>query len=148
LTTVTVATEATALRTHTDALGFTARVPDGWTERRGPDSVGFVSPDGSEELTVARARSVDEVTGGLTAAALGATEVQVGPRERVGTTDATQVVYRTSDGDGLQRTGWLRLLPAGDGVLAVRLTAPGGSSESISARLFEVLAGGVAPAGR
>jgi hypothetical protein len=110
--------------------------------------VGFLSPDGSEELTVARARSVDEVTGALTAAALGVADVQVGPRERVAGTDATQVVYRTSNDDGLHRTGWLRLLPAGDGVLAVRLTAPGGSSETVSARLFEVLAGGVAPAGR
>jgi serine/threonine protein kinase len=144
-TTVTVATEATPLRAHTDALGFSARVPEGWTERRGTDAVGFISPDGSEELTLARARSVDEVTGGLTAEALGVAEVQVGPRERVADTAATQVVYRTSDDAGRHRTGWLRLLPAGDGVLVVRLTAPGGSSEGVSARLFEVLASGVAP---
>ena len=61
LTTVTVATEAAALRAHTDDLGFTAQVPQDWTERRDDRSVSFVSPDGSEELTVARAASAAEV---------------------------------------------------------------------------------------
>jgi eukaryotic-like serine/threonine-protein kinase len=146
LTTVTVATDATALRAHHDELGFTAQVPDDWTERRADGAVSFVSPDGSEELTVTRAASADEVAHGLTPAALGAAEVQVDPREPVPGTDATQLVYRTTD-SGLHRTGWVRLLPAGDGVLAVRLTAPGGSSEAVSAKLFDVVASKVTPAG-
>ena len=33
-------------------------------------------------------------------------------------------IYRTTD-DGVHRTGWVRVVPAGDSVLAVRLTAPG-----------------------
>jgi hypothetical protein len=146
LTTVTVATATTALRAHSDQLGFTAQVPDGWTERRADGGVSFVSPDGSEELTVTRARSADEVAQGLTPAALGAAEVHVDPREPVPGTAATQLVYRTVDG-AVHRTGWVRVLPAGDGVLAVRLTAPGGSSESVSARLFDVVASTVTPTG-
>jgi hypothetical protein len=54
-------------------------------------------------------------------------------------------VYRTAD-DGVHRTGWLRVVPVADGVLAVRLTAPGGSSESVSAQLFDVVADAVGPA--
>jgi hypothetical protein len=146
LTTVTVETDATALRTHTDELGFTAQVPQGWTARRAEGAVSFLSPDGSEELTVSRAGSADEVAGGLTPEALGTEEVRVDPRQPVPGTDATQLVYRTVD-DGLARTGWVRVLPAGDGVLAVQLTAPGGSSEEVSARLFDVVASQVAPVG-
>ena len=127
LTTVTVATDTTALRTHDDALGFTAQVPQNWTERRADGAVSFVSPDGSEELTVSRADSADEVAQALTPEALGTTEVQVDPRKPVPGTDATQLVYRTADA-GRHRTGWVRVLPAGNGVLAVRMTAPGGSS--------------------
>jgi uncharacterized membrane protein len=144
LTTVTVATESTALRPHSDELGFTAQVPQDWTERRTDGGVSFVSPDGSEELTVVRAGSADEVAGELTPEALGAAEVQVDPRQPVPGTDATQLVYRTEDGT-LRRTGWVRMLPAGDGVLAVRLTAPGGSSEAVSARLFDAVASQVTP---
>jgi serine/threonine protein kinase len=140
LTTVTVATDAAALRAHTDDLGFTAQVPQDWAERRGDRSVSFVSPDGSEELTVARAASAAEVMSAITSG-----DVQPEPPQDLGG-GATQVVYRTTD-DGVHRTGWLRVLPAGDGVLAVRLTAPGGHSEDLSRQLFDVVAGQVTPAG-
>jgi hypothetical protein len=119
-------------------------VPRDWPERRSGDAVSFRSPDGSEELTVARARSAEEVAGSLTPDALGTAEVRVDPREPVPGTDATQIVYRTVDGD-LPRTGWIRVLPVGDGVLTVELTAPGGRSESVSAELFDVVASQVAP---
>ncbi len=145
LTTVTVETDAAALRAHTDELGFTAQVPEGWTQRRAEGVVSFLSPDGDEELTVSRAGSADEVAAALTPEALGTEEVRVDPRRPVPGTEATQLVYRTVD-DGLRRTGWVRVLPAGDGVLAVQLTAPGGSSEEISARLFDVVASRVTPA--
>ena len=146
LTTVTVATESVALRAHTDELGFTAQIPQDWTQRRAPGTVSFVSPDGSEELTVTRAGSADEVTRGLTPESLGAAQVQVDPRQSVPGTDASQVTFRTADG-GLRRSGWVRMLPTANGVLAVRLTAPGGSSEAVSARLFDVVANQVAPTG-
>jgi hypothetical protein len=146
LTTVTVATDTTSLRAHDDALGFTAQVPQDWTERRADGTVSFVSPDGSEELTVTRAGSADEVANGLTPEALGAAEVKVDPGEPVPGTDATQLVYRTEDG-AQHRTGWVRVLPAGDGVLAVRMTAPGGSSEAVSERLFDQVASQVTPSG-
>jgi serine/threonine protein kinase len=144
LTTVTVATEAIALRAHSDQLGFTAQVPQDWTERRESGAVRFLSPDGSEELTVSRAGSTDEVAGTLTPASLGTAQVQVDPQQPVPGTDATQMVFRTVDG-GLRRTGWVRVLPTGNGVLAVRLTAPSGSSEGVSARLFDAVASQVAP---
>jgi hypothetical protein len=144
LTTVTVATEGIALRAHTDELGFTAQVPRDWTERRAAGAVSFLSPDGSEELTVSRAGSPDEVAGTITPEALGTADVQVDPRRPVPGTDATQLVFRTVDG-GLPRTGWVRVLPAQQGVLAVRLEAPGGSSEKVSARLFDAVASQVAP---
>jgi hypothetical protein len=140
LTTVSVATDAAELRAHTDDLGFTARVPQDWAERRDERSVSFVSPDGSEEFTVVRAASAAEVMSTLTGAG-----VEPDPPEDLGD-GATQVVYRTSD-DGVRRTGWLRVLPARDGVLAVRLTAPGGNSEGLSAELFDVVADAVTPAG-
>jgi eukaryotic-like serine/threonine-protein kinase len=145
LTTITVATAGTDLRPHADELGFTARVPQDWAERRTEGAVSFVSPDGSEELSVTRAASADAVVGGLTAEALGTQDVRVGPRQPVPGSSGTQLVYRTAD-DGLRRTGWLRMVPARDGVLAVRLTAPGGSSEDISADLFDVVADTVSAA--
>jgi hypothetical protein len=141
LTTVTVATDAAALRAHTDDLGFTAQVPQDWAERRDERSVSFVSPDGSEELTMARATSVAEVMSAVAGA-----DVQPEAQQDLGG-GTTQVVYRTSGDDGGRRTGWLRVLPAGDGVLAVRLMAPAGHSERVSARLFDVVADAVTPAG-
>ena len=145
LTTVTVASDAAVLRAHTDDLGFTAQVPQDWSESRDDRSVSFVSPDGSEELTVARAASAAEVMSGITAAALDTADLRPDPPQDLGG-GTTQVVYRTSD-DGVHRTAWLRVLPARDGVLAVRLTAPGGHSEGISAQLFDVVADAVTPAG-
>src|SRR6185312_1838596 len=49
-------------------------------------------------------------------------------KKKVPGTDATQLVFRTVE-RGLHRAGWVPVLPTGNGVLAVRLTAPGGSSE-------------------
>ena len=54
-------------------------------------------------------------------------------------------VDQTTD-DGVHRTGWVRVVPDGDGVLAVRLTAPGGNSENVSAELFDTMADAVTPA--
>ena len=92
---------------------------------------------------MSRAASTDEVTNGLTPASLGAAQVQVDARQPVPGTDATQLVFRTEE-NGRRRTGWVRVLPTGKGVLAVRLTAPGGSSEGVSARLFDAVASQVA----
>ena len=140
---MTVATEKTTLRAHSAQMGFTAQAPPDWTEHRASDGVSFLSPDGSEELTVSRAASTDEVADGLTPASFGAAQVQVDARQPVPGTEATQMVFRT-EGNGQRRTGWVRVLPTGKGVLAVRLTAPSGSSEGVSARLFDVVASQVA----
>ena len=99
-----------------------------------------------DRATADRPGSPDEVAGTITPEALGTADVQVDPRRPVPGTDATQLVFRTVDG-GLPRTGWVRVLPAQKGVLAVRLEAPGGSSESVSERLFDAVASQVAPTG-
>jgi hypothetical protein len=85
------------------------------------------------------------VLSGITPAVLGTADLRPDPPEDVGG-GATQVVYRTTD-DGVHRTGWVRVVPAGDSVLAVRLTAPGGNSEGVSAQLFDTMADAVTPAG-
>ena len=93
---------------------------------------------------MSRAGSPDEVAGAITPAGPGDGAASRSTRgSRCRAPDATQMVFRTVD-RGLPRTGWVRVLPARDGVLAVRLTAPGGSSESVSARLFDAVASQVA----
>ncbi len=151
LSTVTVTSARTALHPHSDTAGFTIQVPAAWAEYRSEStgsaqSVSFVSPDGTEELTVAPAASAAAVTEGLTAAKLGADQVTVEPATPVagrvaGTTD---LVYRTEEGS-LRRTSWLRTVPADGAVWTVRLTVPGGRAESTAAALFDVLADGFTP---
>jgi hypothetical protein len=99
--------------------------------------VSFVSPDGTEELTVQQVGSVTAATETVTAERLGADTVVVGSPEPVG--EATQLVYRTTDGS-LRRTSWLRVLPVDHGAWTVRLTVPGERTEPVAAELFTVLA--------
>ncbi len=63
-TTLNVTSASTELAQHSDELGFTIPVPRDWTAFPhepvdGEPSVSFVSPDGSEELTVRRAASTE-----------------------------------------------------------------------------------------
>ena len=143
MSTLTVASPASALLPHTDPLGFRVEVPEGWTERRdGPTLVTFVSPDGVQKLVVERATSADAVTGGLPGV-LGAGVEGPLDTDPPAPPGASQLVHRTAAGGA--RTSWLRILPAADGVWVVRLTAPGGNTEAVSAGLFERLAGGFVP---
>ncbi|MGQ0576602.1 MAG: serine/threonine-protein kinase [Pseudonocardia sp.] len=142
MSTVTVTAAGAVLRAHTDPLGFRVEVPQGWTERRdGPALVSFTSPDGAEKLVVERATSADAVIGGLPGV-LGAGVV--GPLDGVAPAGGSQLVHRSATGSA--RTTWVRVLPEPDGsAWVVRLTAPGGSSEPVSAALFTRLADGFVP---
>jgi serine/threonine protein kinase len=149
LSTVTVTTDRAELAAHVDPLGFTAQVPVGWVPYRfeppgGPSSVSFVSPDGSEELTVWRAASQEAVTDALTPELLGVDSVRPGTKELL-PDGSSQVVYRTQEGS-LSRTSWLRLIPTDGEIWVMRLTVPSGHGEDASAQLAGALAERFAPA--
>ena len=57
-----------------------------------------------------------------------------------------QTVYRTTQGSQ-ERTTWLRIVPAPDGVWALRLTVPGDRAQSTSADLFATIAAGFTATG-
>lgn len=144
MTTVTVATADVAVREHVDPSGFRIPVPEGWTERRdGHDLVTFVSPDGREKLVVELTASAEGVPAGL-AGTLGEGVVTPLPAAGPLPPGGSQLVHRGA-GEAA-RTSWLRIVPVDPGKQAgawiVRLTAPGGNSETVSERLFTVLADG------
>jgi len=140
-TTTTVATADTVVREHVDTLGFRVPVPLGWTERRdSPDMVSFVSPDGTEKLVVQRVTSAEAAASGL-AATLGSGVVSPLPATGPLPAGGSQLVHRaTGGGTGAARTSWLRVVPLRKGAWVVRLTAPGGRSETVSGALFAALA--------
>ncbi len=135
-TTLNVTSASTELAQHTDQLGFSIPVPDSWTAFPhapvdGEPSVSFVSPDGSEELTVQRAASTEagqEVPGVL----------QDGPTE---TSDGAYQLLYSDD----ERTSWRHVEPAGKGAWTVTLTVPQRAAGDNSADLFQLLADGFAP---
>jgi hypothetical protein len=137
LTTLNVTSPGTAVTQHSDELGFTLPVPRNWESFQmaplggGEPSVSFVSPDGSEELTVARAASMED------AQAVSGT-VLAAPSPTTG--GAVQLSYA----DQL-RTSWRRIVPVDNGAWTVTLTVPQHAAGSRSAELFDVLASGFAP---
>ncbi|HVL82863.1 MAG TPA: serine/threonine-protein kinase [Pseudonocardia sp.] len=150
LTTATVTGPRAELVAHVDPLGFTTGVPLGWAPYRyegldGTRSVSFVSPDGTEELTLQRVASPEAAVRGLAAEELGVDTVEVTPGEPAA--GGTQLGYRTTEGP-LRRTSWLRVVPTADGAWTVRLTVPSDRAEGVSAELFDVLADRFAPAPR
>jgi eukaryotic-like serine/threonine-protein kinase len=136
-TTLYVTTASTETDRHSDhELGFTISVPQGWTEfphepLDGPPSVSFVSPDGSEELTVARAGSTDE------AQAVPGTVLE-GPTPLPDS--AVELRYRADE-----RTSWRRIVPADEGAWTITLTVPQRAAGATSAALFELLVEGFTP---
>src|SRR5439155_14035188 len=125
----------TELAQHSDQLGFTIPVPRDWTAYPhepvgGQPSVSFVSPDGTEELTVQRAASAEagqQVPG----------TVQDGPTK---TSDGgVELQYTNAD-----RTSWRRVEPVGRGAWTVTLTVPRQVAGPTSAALFELLVDGFA----
>lgn len=121
LTTLNVTTAGVPVTTHSDSVGFTVPVPQNWTEYRndpvtGEPSVSFASPEGSEELTVARTAStiVTDIPG-----------------------SAVQLSYAAGE-----RVSWRRVLPADAGVWTVTLTVRRSPAGAASEQLFDVLADG------
>jgi hypothetical protein len=100
----------------------------------GGSSVSFVSPDGSEELTVARAGSLGDGE-----AVSDATGALLTPPARAsgGPPDAVDLSYGNAD-----RTSWRRVVPAVKGVWTITLTVPRAAAGSGSAALFVSLADG------
>jgi eukaryotic-like serine/threonine-protein kinase len=137
LTTVNVTSPDTAVTQHSDELGFSLPVPRNWESFQlqplggGEPSVSFVSPDGSEELTVARAASIED------AQAVPGTVLEPPAKTASG---AVQLSY----GDA-ERTSWRRIVPIENGAWTVTLTVPQHAAGSRSAELFDVLASGFAP---
>lgn len=140
LTTINVTVAGSQTYTHRDELGFTMPIPVGWTAFpnepiNGARSMSFVSPDGREELTVARAAS----------AAAGATlpEPDAEVLDTTDTGNAAEVVFRTDS-----RMSWRRIVPDRAGVWTITLTVPRDGAGAISAGLLDTLADGfeVAPA--
>jgi hypothetical protein len=130
-----VTSSSTELAQHSDELGFTIPVPRGWTAFPhepvdGEPSVSFVSPDGSEELTVQRAASTEA---GQDAPGT----VLDGPTE---TADGVQLQYTDAE-----RTSWRYVEPAEKGAWTVTLTVPQDAAGEASAALFELLVEGFAP---
>jgi tRNA A-37 threonylcarbamoyl transferase component Bud32 len=135
-TTLNVTSADTAVIQHSDQLGFTVLVPQGWSTYQdqpvggGEPSVSFVSPDGSEELTVQRAASVGE------AQQVPGTLLQ--PVSAEGGT--IQLKYAADD-----RVSWRRVVESGSGIWTLTLTVPARAAGDTSAGLFDVLASGFAP---
>lgn len=118
---------------HSDPLGFTVPVPQNWTEYRndpvtGEPSVSFASPEGSEELTVARAASTAEAVDAARTASTVVTDIP---------SSAVQLSYAAGE-----RVSWRRVLPADAGVWTVTLTVRRSPTGAASEQLFDVLADG------
>ena len=147
LSTVTVATERTPRVPHPDPLGFSVSVPQDWSQFRysaGRDNtvVRFVSPDGTEEISVRSAESSTAVTDRLTAPALGVDAVSGGAPTRPveGRPGTEQTTVRTVEGPQ-RRTIWVRIIPGRDsGVWVLTLTTPSDRAEDVSAAFFDAVA--------
>lgn len=151
LSTVTATTDRAHRVPRPDPLGFSVSVPERWSQfrwdgGRAPTVVRYVSPDGSEEVSVRSSSSAREVTDDLNPRALGVdSAVTAGYGQAPAGTE--QMVVRTQDGPQ-RRTMWMRIVPARDGsVWVVALTVPGDRSESIGSSLFDAIAGDFRPTG-
>jgi serine/threonine protein kinase len=135
-TTLNVTSASTEIAQHSDELGFSIPVPRDWAAYPhepvdGEPSVSFVSPDGSEELTVRRAAST------AAGQAVPGTVID-GPTEIAG--GAVQLQYTDAE-----RTSWRHVEPVGKGAWTVTLTVPQRAAGETSASLFLLLVDGFAP---
>jgi eukaryotic-like serine/threonine-protein kinase len=135
-TTLNITSASTDLTQHSDGLGFTMPIPRDWTASQqsqpdGTPSVSFVSPDGSEKLTVQRAESIEAGQAVPGTVLEGPTSAGDG---------AVQLRY-TDDG----RTSWRYVEPAETGAWTVTLSVPQRTAGATSADLFELLVEGFAP---
>ena len=132
LTAQNVTTAGTDTALNRDPLGFTIPVPTGWTRHPAADSVAFVSGNGTEDLTVARAARAED------AETVPGVEVVEPAGPSAGNT--TSLSYRTD-----ARTSWRRIVPGTGTVWVITLTVPRSAAGSASQALFESLAGGFSP---
>ncbi len=133
---VTTASDPTTL--DHDPLGFTVPVPTGWARRPQPSPnglpyVAFISDNGTEELTVARAAKATD------AETVPGAEIVEAPTPSAGNT--VSLSYRTDT-----RTSWRRIVPGTGSVWVITLTVPRTAAGSASAELFQTLAGGFSTA--
>jgi hypothetical protein len=144
LSTVTVTTAQSPTVTHSDPLGFSMDVPAAWAQYRfdagnGTGQVRFVSPDGTEELSIRRAAAASEITDSFTAEGLGVDAVASG--QATGTApaaNAEQRFYRTRSGDQ-QRANLVRIVPDATGVWAMTLSIPDGRDIGPATELMDAL---------
>ena len=124
-------------RATATTLGFTAQVPTGWTERRDGRTRSASSARTAARSSRWRARPTDEVRrdSRRRASARRTCRSTRGSRWPAPTRRSWCSVTAT-DGAAAHRLACGSCRPR-NGVLAVRLTAPGGSSETVSARLFD-----------
>ena len=144
LTTLNVTRASVSAPDHRDnTYGFVVPVPSGWTQYRdepadAPPTITYVSPDGSEALSVSTApdMAVAVTAVGSENASLTAVDGVAGASELTWTTDA--------------RTSWRRVVSAGPGqepraFWTITLTVPEAAAGSASRALFERLAAGFRP---
>jgi serine/threonine protein kinase len=129
---VTTTSDPTAL--DRDPVGFSIPVPTGWARYPQPSTnglpyVAFVSANGTEEMTVARAAKADD------AETVPGVEIVDTPTASAGNT--VSLSYRTDT-----RTSWRRIVPTGSTVWVITLTVPRSAAGSASEELFQTLAGG------
>jgi serine/threonine protein kinase len=144
LSTVSVTTAQSPTVTHSDRLGFSLDVPAAWAEYRldggdGTGEVRFVSPDGTEELSVRHAKAASEITDALTAEGLGVDAVDGG--QATGAAPAAngeRRFYRTRSGDQ-QRANLVRIVPDATGVWAMTLSVPDGREIGRATELMDAL---------
>ncbi|MGI5125735.1 serine/threonine-protein kinase [Pseudonocardia sp. CA-107938] len=141
LTTLNVTHVSAPTIEHRDQYGFAIRVPTGWTQYRDepadlPPTITFVSPDGTEALSIKPAPDTSTAV-----AAPGAENAQVTPVDG----GASELTW-TADA----RTSWRRVVPAGPGQAprafwTITLTVPKAAAGPASRDLFDRLADGFVP---
>jgi serine/threonine protein kinase len=132
---------------------FTVSVPQGWPEFREQRTFGtdfgtvmrFVSPDGSEVISVERVTGVPGGAGQspdqylstyLRTLAQGVTELVETQRQRL-SGGALEATFRTQEGGELRRTTYLRLVPVGTELWVVSVTVPTDREGAGRMKLFE-----------
>ncbi|MFC4947112.1 serine/threonine-protein kinase [Pseudonocardia sp. GCM10023141] len=137
-----ITASSTSLVQHQDANGFSIAVPQGWSTFPGDGTggdpvVNFVSQDGTEELTVARAATIDAAK-----ALPSPTNTLLVPpvAETAGPAGALRMSYGTS-----QRTSWRRIVVEGRAVWTMTLTVPRSVAGATSEALFATLANTFSP---
>jgi hypothetical protein len=144
LSTLNVTHASVAAADHKDGTyGFVVPVPTGWTQYRdepadAPPTITYVSPDGSEALSISPAPDMPTAI-----KAAGAEDARLASVD--GVPGSSELSWTTGS-----RTSWRRVVPAGPGqgpraFWTVTLTVPKAAAGSTSQALFDRLADGFTP---